>query len=511
MTLGSTFANTIGGSFSRPWISGGEVIPTVAGRSIIVFGDSRTANATENSTTAAAQRVTARSYIAWALAASGYSFKLTGNYGINTDTIDGCVTRLTGAGISGGTAPGDPRRGWVNVYDPGNSANVAVVLVGVNNTNESMVTAAQKYDALFMGLIDDGKVVVICNELPNSDQFGQGPFNIARRDYLAGWPATSSGMTAQQKATYAAAVVKVDTYTAAALTPNSYFPKAGYYPAGDLLHPGTVGNRAIGEAIAEALKKLAAKAGFGVRNALPANAADCLLTGGMLTGSTAITAANGETAGAGGANMNGVGGVGVTGAVPTGGWSVVRGGSLQTLLNGAQNSRHQLTCTVSKTTDSDGFDAVRLRVTGRVGTTADRYSISFRQEQYKSAASLANLNGLGGGVTDGDELFSIARVQFAANPRGLLGTNVEVLASSATYPSTAFASMSGSISGSGLQYDGMPAFDAPVMSQGRVLPSGFASTVETKTFNQQFSLWILGGVAVDVDVTISRFGVVKNR
>lgn len=494
----------------RLLMAGAQYLPLVSNNRMIVIGDSRTHNTTENSNTATAQRVTARSYPAWAQAASGSCFKLVGNYGINTDTIQGCFTRLTDAGISGGTAPSDPRRGWINVYDPGATAGLAVVLVGVNNTNESMSTAGPKYDQLLGGLIDAGKVVVVCNELPNSDQFGQGVFNIARRNYLNTWPQSSTGLTALQKAAYAAKTVIVDTYSPVAASPDSYFPKAGYYPSGDLLHPGIVGNRVVGETLAPILSALAKRAGFPVRATLPLSATECLLTGGMLTGSVAITATNGEAAGVGGANKDGNSGVGISGNIPTG-WTVTRGGSLQTLLNGTQGAGHQLSIVITKTIDSDGYDALQFRVTGQVGTTADKYSISLANEQYKSAAGLANLNGVGGSIVSGDELFAVARVKCAANPRGLLGTNVEVLASSATYPSTAFATMSGSIAGSGNQYDGMPAFDYPIMSQGRLLPSGFSTTVETKTLGQYFNLWILGGVVIDIDVTISRFGVVKNK
>ncbi len=485
-------------------------VPLVSGNRLIVLGDSRTHNSSEDSTKATVQRATARGYPSWMQAASDYNFKLVGNYGINTDTIDGLITRLTGAGISGGTAPSDPRRGWVNVYDPGLTANVAVVLIGVNNTSESIAVSGPKYDQLFKALVDSGKVVVICNEIPNSDQFGQGAANVARRNYLASWPNSSTTMTDEQKAQYGAAVMKVDTYSALALSPDSYMPKAGYYPAGDLLHPGTIGNRVLGEAIAPALKSLAAKALLPARNTLPTSASDCLMTGGMLTGSVAITETNSESAGAGGANKDGNGGAGVSGVLPTG-WVFTRSSALQTLLNGTQGVGHTLSVVVSKTTDSLGYDAVRFRVTGQVGTTSSTYSLSFNNTQYKSAASLANINGLGGSIVAGDELYSICNVKCVDNPRGLLGTNVEVLASSATYPSTAFASMSGSIAGNGNQYDGMTGFEYPIMSQGRLLPSGFHTTVETKTLLQQFTMWILGGVPVDIDITISRFGVVKNR
>jgi hypothetical protein len=489
-------------------MAGGVSVPVAANNRVIFVGDSRTANATENSTTAYPQRLAARGYPAWAQLFSGFAMRCVGNYGINTDTIEGVTTRLTAAGISGGTAPSDPRRGWINVYDPGLTAGVAVLLIGVNNAADVISVAGPKYDAAIKGLIDAGRVVVLCNELPNNDGGVSGTNNLARRAYLDGWPGTSSGMSAAEKASYGAKVVKVNTYDEIAVSPSSTASKAGYYPAGDLLHPGTYGNYFLGRKIAEALTQIAQASGFQARTALPSVEADSVLNNCMLTGSVAVPAANSEAAGAGGANMNGLGGAGVSGNLPTG-WTFSRSGNLQTLLNGTQNAGHSLTVTLSKTVDADGFDAVRLQISGQVGTTSDRFTLSLVNVAYKS--TLTNINGLGSSLADGDTVGSVCKLTVADGHTGLFGVTTAVGCSAPGFTDSGSNFLSGSIAANGQQMDGLQLGTRVHYCEGRTLPTGFAAAAGTKTLTQQLALYLCGGVPVQADITVSRFAYTKNN
>lgn len=483
--------------------------PVPTNNRIAIYGDSRTANSTELANSALADRGTAQGWGSWMQVFSDARGQWTGNYGINTDTIDGLITRLTAAGISGGTDPGDPRRGFLLQYDPGLSAGIIVLLIGVNNTTEPITTTGPKYDQLLMALIDAGKVVVLCNELPNSDQSGQGAVNYGRRQYLDAWPDSSTGMTALQKTTYRRKVVKCNTYDALAQSPTSYQPKAGYYQ--DLLHPAAVGSRYLGETIGTTVAAMLEYAGYAPRNTLPTSDSQFVLPNGMLTGSVAITATNGESAGAGGANMDGNGQPCVTGVLPTG-YAIGRGSSLRTLLNAAQPvSGSQLSVVCSKTVDSDGFDAVRIRITGQVGTTGSIYGVGLSRTSFFTSATIGATNG-SVGVADGDALYTIGRVKLADGHRGLVGAGLLVQASSTTYPNVGNVLLTGSISNSALRWDGMASgFDKAILSQPRVIPAGFAAAAETKTLMTNLDIHIAGGVPIDIDITVSRLGMVKNR
>ena len=479
---------------------------------ITIFGDSRTAASTEDADSAFTPRLTSQGYGSWVQVGSQFRGKLVANYGINTDTIDGITTRLHAAGIATGSTTADPRRGYALDYDPGLTASIWVILIGVNNSIEVIATTGPKYDTLFKALIDAGKVIVICNEIPNSDKSGQGAVNFGRRQYLDTWPDSSTGMTAAEKTTYGAKVVRVNSYDVMALTPTSYFPKTGYHPTGNLLHPSSVGNRYLGTAaIGPVLNNLLAKAGYAPRNALPTAASQCLLSKSMLLGSTAITATNGETAGVGGANLDGNSGVGVSGNVPSG-WTIARGSSLQTLLNAAQPvSGSQLTIVSSKTTDSDGYDAWQIVVTGQVGTISTIYAITCTGESFFTATNIGNTNA-GNGVADGDNLYTIGRLKLNDGHQGIIGLGVQVRGSSTTYPDTGKTILSGGVATAEALWDAMATgLDTAILSQPRLIPAGYVATVESKTLGCDLKINICGGVPINFTVTLSRFGMVKNR
>lgn len=487
--------------------------PLPANINAILLGDSRTSFNGEDGNLNEPRRIGARGYGTWLQAALGYRINIVGNYGINTDTLDGLYTRRSAQGIATGSSP--TWRAEYLTQAPGNTAAIAFVLIGVNDTNSPIGTTGPKYDTLFKALIDAGKIVVILNENPNSDQSGQGLVNFGRRQYLDTWPESSTGMTAPEKALYGAKVVRVNVYDALALTPTSYYPKTGYYPAGDILHIGPVGARAMAEAIATQIEPMLTAAGFPARNTLPSVAGDSILANPLLTGSTAITATNGESAGAGGANMDGNNLPCVTGVLPTG-WAIGRSSALRTLLNAAQPvSGSQLSVVVSKTTDSNGFDAVRIRVTGQVGTTASTYGITFSRNAFVTSTTVTGasggINGSGSSLSAGDAITSICRMNLAAAPKGLLGAAVEVNATSTNAVGSTRAAHSGTILTNGSQWDLMGAYDSAVMSPPHPISSAFVTDTGTLTLTQQLTLTLLGGVPIDVDIVVSRFAVVKNR
>jgi hypothetical protein len=482
---------------------------TLTGNKYILLGDSRTANSTENSNSADTPRVTAQGYGSYVQLGSNFRGQLVGNYGINTDTIDGCITRAHAAGISGGTAPGDPRRGWYMDYPPGSTADFPVVLVGVNNTVEPIATTGPKYDTLFKSLIDEYGLVIFGNELPNSNQSGQGATNYARRVYLDGWPGTSTGMTAGEKAFYGARAFRVNTYDTVADPVNPYLFAPGMLPVGESLHPAGAGNRPIGEAVSECVDALLSHFGYAPRNGRITASADSLSPSAMMTGSTAITATNGETAGAGGQNLDGQGGVGIQGSLPTG-WTISRG-NLATYLNAAQPvGSSQVSIVASKVIDAYGNDGLRIRITGQTDGGGP-FSLNIRREAFYTAAQLTGgLNG-GNSLADGDSIYAVANLAIAANPKGLLGIAPECQIYSAAYPDSGRTILSGSIATNAQRIDNWAAGNWTVLSQPRVIPAGFVATVETKTFRTQLSFHIAGGGLIDIDFTISGFGFVKNR
>lgn len=473
-------------------------LPTPSNNKWIAAGDSRTAFSTENANLAFDTRITSRGYPQWAQQASGYRGEFVGNYGINTDTIQGNNTRLRGAGISGGTnVSTDPRRGWVLDADPGASAGTFVYLVGVNNTNAAAATTGGYYDTLFTAVIDAGKVLVICNELPNSNQSGQGAINYARRVYLDTWPFSSATLTAGQKTTYAAKTVHVNAYDTNADPASLYYPATGMFL--DTLHPGPLGGRAIGEAVGAVLTQLFKS--YPVRNIpISANAQSVLGVWDMAGTTGTITA---ET------NLDGNGGAGIVGSLATG-WSFGRSSTLKTLLNGTQGVNGKLSITLSKGLDSDGFATQIVRCVGPgVGTVGTNYSVGLSKQEFFSAANLASMNG-GNSLADGDTLRASCRYAVSANPKGCNGVELALTASSAAYPQTPSACVA---FGSGISYGPwttMRAFVDHVLTPARTLPAGFVGTVETKTFTRIVNIYIASGVPIDFTVEISRFGVVKN-
>jgi hypothetical protein len=461
------------------------VYPTPANNQIIVVGDSRSANNTQNANVPQTDRVTADGFVAYMMMASKHRGRFVGNYGVNGHTIDDVQRRLTSV----------ETRGQITTADPGLSAGIAILLVGVNNTSEAIATVGPKYDTLIQALVNNGKVVILLNELPSN------LYNVAlqpqldRRTYL----------DTHVIGTNPGKVVKINSFDLMKQggTSNSSIP--GSYRTDTDLHPNAIGNRSLGEFIGSYLDLILAQAGYAARNTPPSAAASVLPNAGLTgTGGTLSV----------GANKDGNNGTCFTGQIADG-YTVTLGGSLDTALNGTQAVGNQLTVAMSKGVDSDGFATQIFRVTGTGVGVADTgvYSIDFNQSIYVTAANFASGNqaaGMNGvAVADGDVLRTICRMQVSANAKGLLGPEVQMLCSSATYPMQMRAFLSGSVSIGVSNMINSLALDCIPMSQPAVIPAGYTSTVETKTVVNGVSICLCQGVPIDFTVTFSRLGVIK--
>lgn len=220
-------------------VPAGSVAPVPLNNLVALVGDSRTSINSVDTNAVAMNSTVAYGYAAWIEAVCGYRAKIVGNYGVNANTLDQMITRLTSV----------ETRGQI-LNSP---ASVFVFLGGVNNTTEVIATVGPKYQSLINQLTAAGKLCIVMNEMPNSDQSTQGPVHFGRRQYLDGAVYTNDGQ-----------VIRFNSYDLMALSPTSYFPKAGYY--GDALHPTLKGNREIGKGIGALLNQIFAS--FPVRNGL---------------------------------------------------------------------------------------------------------------------------------------------------------------------------------------------------------------------------------------------------
>ena len=462
----------------------------LANNKIAVFGDSRSANATQNSNITATTRVTAEAYIAYAMIASNFRGDFTGSYGVNANNLEMMLDRL---------GPTVQIRGQLLSVEPGLSAGIVIFLGGVNNSVSPISFTGPIYQSIFQKLADAGKVVIVCNEVPSNTTGTASSEQVNRRAYLDSVTIASNNDR----------IIHVNTFDPILQPGTTNTSKPGYFAVGDALHPGPLGNRVLGETIGVVLERILSGAGYASRSAkVPTLASQSVLLNAMLTGTAGTIAP--ETAGAGGANRNGISGTGVTGPVADG-WTFARDSNLATLLNGTQSTAgDQLTVTLSKGLDSENFATQVIKVAGQVGVVDAIYNLSLTNVNFVNAASLVSGSSNGIGVTDGDRLYSAARIKVSAAAKGLLGPGIEVIVSSPSAPDSGQANLSGTITPSNRDWRSTVAFDKLVLSQPRTLPVGFGTTAETKIIQQQLVISIAGGVPVDFVVEISRFGIIKN-
>jgi hypothetical protein len=472
--------------------TGGGTEQKLLNNQIVVFGDSRTANATQYSNTTATNRVTADSYIGYAMIASNFRGDFTGNYGVNADALEQMLDRL---------GPIAQTRGMLPSTDPGKSAGIVIFLGGVNNSASPVSSTGPLYQRILQKLADAGKTVIVCNEIPSNTIGTASAEQVNRRAYLDSVTLASNN----------GRLIRINTFDALLQPGTANTSRTGYYgvsPA-DTLHPGPAGNRVLGEIIGAELERLLSAASYPPRSVkVPTRSSQSVLPNALLTGTNGIIAT--EPPGPGGANKNGRGGAGVTGLVADG-WTFARGDSLVALLNAVQPlTGNNLTVTLSKGADSDGFASQVVKVVGQVGALDAVYNLTLTNLKYVNAADMVAGTSNGIGLTDGDRAYSAARIRVSAAAKGLLGPGLEVSVSGPSARDTGQANLSGTISTSNRDWRATTAFDKFVLSQPRVLPRGISTVVETKTIQQQLVISIAGGVPVDFTVEISRFGIIKN-
>jgi GDSL-like Lipase/Acylhydrolase family len=481
---GSSTVNTVQGPSAAPLL--------VSNNQIVVFGDSRSANATQYSSTTAANRITADSYIGYAMIASNFRGDFTGNYAVNSDKLQDMLDRL-------GSTP--QTRGQLLSVAPGVLAGIVIFLGGVNEAASPGSATGPLYQTILQKLADAGKTVIVCDEIPSNTTGTASAEQVNRRAYLDSVTlANNNGR-----------LIRINTFDAVLQPGTANTSRPGYYGASpsDTLHPGPAGNRVLGEIIGAELEKLLSAAGYPSRSAkVPTLASQSVLRHAMLTGTAGTL--DPETSGAGGTNQNGLGDPGVTGPVADG-WTFARDGNLAALLNAAQPViGSSLTVTLSKGTDSDGYATQAIKVIGQVGALDAVYNLTLTNVDYVTAADMARGASNGIGMTDGDRIYSAARIKVSAAAQGLLGPGIEVIVSSPTAPDSGQANLSGTICTSLRDWRATAAFDKLVLSQPRILPPGIGAGADTKVIQQQLVLSIAGGVPVDFTVEVSRFGVIKN-
>jgi lysophospholipase L1-like esterase len=479
------------GSGTEPGPGQGTTPITLANNKIVIFGDSRTSNATQYTSTTATNRVTADSYIGYAMIASNFRGEFTGNYGVNADALEQMLDRL---GLVAQT------RGQLLSTDPGKFAAIVIFLGGVNNSVSPVSSTGPLYQAIFQKLADAGKTVIVCNEIPSNTSGTASAEHVNRRAYLDSVTlANNNGR-----------LIRINTFDAMLQPGTVNTSRGGYYGVGptDTLHPGPAGNRVLGEIIGAELEKILSGAGYPSRSTkVPTLASQSVLPYALLLGTNGTISA--EAQGPGGANKNGLGGAGVTGPVADG-WTFARGDSLSALLNAVQPvAGSNLSVTLSKGTDSDGFATQLIKVVGQVGALNVVYNLFLTNVNYVNAANMVAGSSNGIGLTDGDRVYGAARIKVTAAAKGLLGPGLEVMVSAPSAPDTGQAMLSGTICASDRDWRATAAFDKLVLSQPRLLPSGIAAAAETKTIQQQLVISVAGGVPVDFTVSVSRFGIIK--
>ena len=428
--------------------------------------------------------------MAYAMIASNFRGDFTGSYGVNSDMLQDMIDRL---------GPTVQTRGQLLSQDPGLSAGIVIFMGGVNNTDSPISVTSPLYQSIFQKLADAGKTVIVCNDLPSNQSGLAGEEQVKRRNYLDSVTIASNN----------GRLIRLNTFDSVLQAGTTNTSRPGLYGVGEQLHPGPSGNRIIGEVIGAELERILLAAAYPSQSAkVPRLANQSVLPNAMLAGTAGTIA--GETTGIGGTNKNGANAAGVTGPVASG-WTFERSSNLATLLNGLQSALGaNLTVTLSKGTDSEGFASQVIKVAGQVGAVDSVYNLTLSNVNYVNAADMVSGTSNGIGINDGDRVYSAARIKVAAAAKGLLGPGIEIIVSSASSPDSGQANLSGTVTTSGRDWRNTTEFDGLVLSQPRILPAGFGATVETKVIQQQLVVSVAGGVPVDFTVSVSRFGIIKN-
>jgi lysophospholipase L1-like esterase len=440
--LGPVHNSRIFESNKRAWTFG---LPTPLNNQIAITGDSRTASSTGNAALTEPTVVTVYGYLAWLLVACGYRVSCVGNYGINAQTLDDITARLS----ANPTVRG-------NILS--STAGTFIFLGGVNDGSSPIGTTGPKYINIINQLTAAGKICIVLNELPNNDAGpGNGATHLGRRTFLDG-AVYSNGNRA----------VKFNSYDIEAVSPSSFFSKAGYF--GDTLHPNLKGYRALGEGIATLVNTLFSS--YPLRN--------------VLAGSASTTAPffNG-TAGNLGGNSGQIADNWTSDAAPAG-----------------------LTIVYSKSTDAGGYQQQVVTVTGTPSAAIPTFAqfglncFTVPGTSYVSGDTI--YHGVSVGVDAGSVGLAAVEIKMAASDNtnsvfingASFNTNIFDNASTTTQPW-----LSGDYQGD--------AFSGVVISPGQLLGAGWTASV-SKSVGPSVLITFRGGSPVNAVIRLSRSTVLKN-
>ena len=453
---------------------------SILNNNFIVFGDSRLANCSQDATSFATNRTSSEGAAAYILEATNFRAVFAGNYAINSQALLDMQARLAGAAPTGSGT-----RGNILTVEPGKSAGIVIFLGGVNDGNTAMGTLGPIYQDIFQRLANAGKLVVVCNEISNNAFNGVQQAQLDRRSYLDNFSLPTNDSR----------ILKANTFDLVLQPGTTNTGKTGLYF--DALHLNTTGNRVLGEYIGGLLEPILSFNNYPVRNALPA-------TQPILSASPAMGGTTGrittETAGAGGANKDGAGGVGVTGQVADG-YVFTRDTPLAALLNAAQPvAGSQLTIALSKGVDSDGFATQKFRLTGQFGLINTNYLCVLSDEEYLDKPTWATRS-----IPDGTQLFYKARVKVAALAKGLLGIGVGgVLYAYPDFQGDVRMLSGTTIYESGRDWRNSDLFDKVMVSPVQTVPVGYAASTINRTINNTIEISLSGGVPIDISAEVSR-------
>lgn len=474
--------------------------PTPTNNQLVLWGDSRSNSSTFEGGLVTTRMMQTSGYAPWLLAATGYRVEIVGNYSVpgqdlwfNRDQLSG----LPGAGSSvyrgnllsasaggtltddAGTNPGPTTAGGILFLAGVNGVNGARLNYTAGNASRWEDQAPNQlgtkpfFDQMFSAFDAANKIYLVANEMPNGDlSGGQGTVaHLERRQKLDAYPAISNKM------------VKVNTWDAMSSTPGANSMKPGYADF-DGIHTSVRGSYALAvDGWAPTVNRVYRN--FPVRNQLPtAQQQATWLTSELFSaGTVAMT------------NVNG---------------AVLAGG-----MTGSRSANAGLTVDCSRGTGPDGFPELVFRVYG-TGTAAAGTIHELKVSKLLNCGSAASpLNPNSVTTSDGDRIFTIARMAVDAGNVGFMGCGAKTFIGCGFTDGTANANIQGSGAENGyFNYSadlGGIAFDYAFMSQPAVIPAKWATVGTSRLITGGLSVYYRADRAIDFTVRIGRFGIIKNR
>lgn len=468
--------------------------PVPSNNKIALFGDSRTANSSYFGGYQYTKCLQHNGYAPWLLAATGYRVEISEVYAVPGQDIWYNRDQLTSVPGAGGSvykgnvlSGGD---GTLNNPYPTQAATV-IMLCGVNGVNgahsgyigtlepweRSGYGTKWLYDEMISAFDAAGKNLLLCNEIPNTNDNGSDVAQLERRQKLMDYPVPSNK------------VVKVNTFDQLASAPGVNTYKAGYVKAGEKVHQNIRGSRALGEYLASIINVMYKD--FPARNQLP----ESYQQAGWIHANTMAQGVAGTK-------------TGITGDVATG---MIASASLS----------GTIVCDASIVVGVDGYYEQVFHVYGTgvaAANTIGTLSIGRPAANSLNAGSAASPIAINGVSTyDNDRIFTIGEVKLEAGNIGVVGINPTVSAQCSGV--AGFTSDTGSLSEKpstvisySEDFGGEAYGPIALMSQPVTLPVGWSSGAATsRVIYGTIKINYFTDRAIDFTVRIKRFGIVKNR